>query len=52
MAFNRANDCHRILQEDPEVIKAWFELVRGTIEKYGVQAEDIHNFMRQASKWA
>ena len=24
--------------------RVWFELIRGTIEKYGVQAEDIHNF--------
>ena len=44
MAFNRAKDRQRILQEDLEVIRGWFELVRGTIEKYGVQAEDIHNF--------
>ena len=44
MAFSRAKDRQRILQEDLEVIRGWFELVRGTIEKYGVQAEDIHNF--------
>src|ERR1700712_1054676 len=44
MVFNRAKDRQRILHEDLEVIRGWFELVRGTIEKYGVQAEDIHNF--------
>jgi hypothetical protein len=44
MAFNRAKDRQRILQEDPEVINAWFKLVRETIDKYGVQDEDIHNF--------
>ncbi len=44
MAFNRAKDRQRVLQEDPEVISKWFELVRTTIAKYGVQPEDIHNF--------
>ena len=44
MAFNRAKDRQRILQEDPEVISAWFELVRETKAKYGVLDADIHNF--------
>jgi hypothetical protein len=44
MAFNRAKDRQRILQEDPEVISAWFTLVRETIAKYGVADDDIHNF--------
>jgi hypothetical protein len=44
MAFNRAKDRQRIQQEDPEVINAWFKLVRETIEKYGVHSDDIHNF--------
>ena len=44
MAFNRAKDQQRILQEDPEVISAWFGLVRDTIAKYGVNPDDIHNF--------
>ena len=44
MAFNRAKDRQRILQEDPQTINAWFKLVRGTIEKYRVHTEDIHNF--------
>ena len=44
MAFNRAKDRQRIVQEDPDVINAWFKLVRDTINKYGVQDEDIHNF--------
>ena len=43
-AFNRAKDRQRILQEDPEVIGAWFKLVQETIVKYGVHNEDIHNF--------
>jgi hypothetical protein len=44
MAFNRAKDQQRVLQEDPEVIEAWFKLVRETIAQYGVAEEDIHNF--------
>jgi hypothetical protein len=32
-AFSRAKDRQRIQQEDPEVINAWFKLVRETIEK-------------------
>jgi hypothetical protein len=44
MAFNRAKDRQRILQEDPEVIGAWFTLVGETMAKYGVHEDDVHNF--------
>jgi hypothetical protein len=44
MAFNRAKDCQRILQEDPEMIGAWFKLVEDTKAKYGVHDNDVHNF--------
>ena len=44
MAFSRAKDRQRILQEDPEIINAWFRLVRDTKAKYGVHDDDIHNF--------
>jgi hypothetical protein len=44
MAFNRAKDRQRSLQEDPEVIGAWFKLVKETKDKYGVLNDDIHNF--------
>jgi hypothetical protein len=44
MAFNRAKDRQRILQEDPEVIGAWFKLVSETKAKYGVHEDDVHNF--------
>ena len=44
MAFNRPKDRQRILQEDPEVIGAWFKLVEETRAKYGIHAKDIHNF--------
>ena len=33
-----------MLQEDPEVINAWFELVRETKAKYSIEDNDIHNF--------
>jgi hypothetical protein len=44
MAFNRAKDCQRILQEDPETIGAWFKLVEDTKAKYSVHNNDVHNF--------
>jgi hypothetical protein len=44
MAFNRAKDRQRILQEDPALISAWFELVEETKAKYGVHDDDVHNF--------
>ena len=44
MAFNRAKDRQRILQEDPEVLNAWFKLVQETKHNYGVQDCDTHNF--------
>ena len=44
MAFNRAKDRQRILQEDPAIIGAWFKLVADTKAKYGVHDDDVHNF--------
>jgi hypothetical protein len=44
MAFNRAKDRQRILQEDPEIIGAWFKLVEETKANYGVHDDDVHNF--------
>jgi hypothetical protein len=44
MAFNRAKDRQRILQQDPKVIGAWFKLVEETIAKYSVHPNDVHNF--------
>jgi hypothetical protein len=44
MAFNRAKDRQRILQEDPEVVSAWFTLISKTITEFGVYKDDIHNF--------
>ena len=44
MAFNRAKDRQRILQEDPEIIVAWFKLIEETKAKYGVYYDDMHKF--------
>jgi hypothetical protein len=42
--YNRKYDYQRALCEDPTIIRLWFELVRNTIEKYGILEEDIYNF--------
>ncbi|OAQ57639.1 fot5 transposase [Pochonia chlamydosporia 170] len=42
--FTRQYDYQRALCEDPKIIKPWFELVRNTVAKYGIQDEDFHNF--------
>ncbi|OAQ57671.2 DDE superfamily endonuclease [Pochonia chlamydosporia 170] len=42
--FTRRYDYQRALCEDPKIIKPWFELVRNTVAKYGIQDEDFHNF--------
>jgi hypothetical protein len=44
MAFNLAKDRQRILQEDPEIISAWFKLVEDTKAKYSVYVNNVHNF--------
>jgi hypothetical protein len=44
MAFRRRIDYQRAKCEDPEVIRAWFTLVRNMIAKYGIQEVDIYNF--------
>ncbi len=42
--FSRRYDYKRAQCEDPVIIRGWFELVRNTIGKYGIQEEDIYNF--------
>jgi hypothetical protein len=44
IAFSRAKDRQRILQEDLEIISAWFKLVEDTKAKYSVYNNDVHNF--------
>jgi hypothetical protein len=42
--LGRTYECQRKLYEDPQVIRGWFELVRNTINKYGIIPEDMYNF--------
>ena len=42
--YTRKYDYQRALCEDVSIIRAWFDLVRNTIAKYGILEEDIHNF--------
>jgi hypothetical protein len=42
--YNRKYDYQRAKCEDPEVIRAWFQLVRNTVAKYRIVEEDIYNF--------
>lgn len=42
--FSRRIDYQRVQCEDPDVYRAWFRLVRNTINKWGIQEEDIYNF--------
>ena len=42
--LNRKIDYQRVLCEDPEVYRKWFDLVRRIIAKYGIVDEDIYNF--------
>ena len=42
--YNHKHDYQRAQCEDPEIIKAWFQLVQNTIAKYGILEQDIYNF--------
>jgi hypothetical protein len=42
--LNRPYDYQRAKCEDPNAIRAWFQLVANTIAKYGIVASDIYNF--------
>ena len=42
--FTHRYDYQRALCEDPDVINAWFRLIRNTIQKYGIDDADIYNF--------
>ncbi|KFY92481.1 hypothetical protein V500_04176 [Pseudogymnoascus sp. VKM F-4518 (FW-2643)] len=42
--FNRAYNFQRALCEDPEKIRAWFQLVENMQAKYGIQDCDFYNF--------
>ena len=42
--YNRKYDYQRAKYKDPEIIRAWFLLVRNTIAKYRITNKDIFNF--------
>lgn len=42
--LTRRYDYQRAKCEDPEIIRAWFNLVKNTIAKYGITQSDIYNF--------
>lgn len=42
--YNRRISYQRAKQEDPKIIKQWFELVHATIQEYGIHENDIWNF--------
>jgi len=44
MSFNRPRDHQRWLQECPEIVGAWFQLVANVKAKYGIQDADTYNF--------
>jgi hypothetical protein len=52
MAFNRAKDRQRILQEDPEVVGAWFKLVGRPKPSTASMTTTSTTLMRLASRWA
>jgi hypothetical protein len=43
-SYNHKYDYQHTKCEDPTLIRKWFQLVRGTIEKYGILDTDIYNF--------
>jgi hypothetical protein len=42
--FSRRYDYRRAQNEDPKVIREWFDCVQQTIIQYGIASEDIYNF--------
>jgi hypothetical protein len=42
--YNRRISYQRARQEDPKVIKQWFETVREAIQEHGIHEDDIWNF--------
>ena len=42
--LSRQIDYQRVQCEDPDKYQAWFDLVRNTITKYGIEEADIYNF--------
>jgi hypothetical protein len=42
--YNQRISYQRAKQEDPKIIKQWFELVHATIQEHGIHEDDIWNF--------
>lgn len=42
--LTRGRDAQRVKNEDPRVIKPWFDLFQATRQKYGITEYDIYNF--------
>ena len=42
--YNRRITYQRAKQEDPKVLKEWFEIVRKVIQEHGIHEDDIWNF--------
>jgi len=42
--YNRKYDYQRAKCEDPELIRAWFQLVQRTKAEYGILDDDTYNF--------
>ena len=42
--LSRRRDAQRVKQEDPRIIRPWFERVLATKQKYGILDEDTYNF--------
>jgi hypothetical protein len=51
MAFNRAKDRQRILQDNPETISAWFKLVEDTKPSTAYTTTTCTTSTRLASRW-
>jgi DDE superfamily endonuclease/Psq-like protein/Tc5 transposase-like DNA-binding protein len=42
--LQRSRDAQRAKNEDPRVIRPWFQRIKETREKYGIPDEDVYNF--------
>src|SRR4051812_49171518 len=42
--FSRQYRYHQAKQEDPKVIREWFNIIERAISTYGILPEDIYNF--------
>ena len=49
--FARRYDYQRAQCEDPDIINAWFRLIRNTITKYGSTIRTFITLTRQALRW-